>query len=274
MPDLDYLSAIQEWRARYERDLTAEDGWLAIAGLAWLPEGASSFGSAPGNDIRLPAGSTTLQAGWFFNHVGTITLQAANGTPVSMDGQPVASTTIPIHEHGSSDPIKVGRLTLYVIQRGPRYGLRIYDPESPARRSFAGCQWFPVDETYHLQAAFVPSETPASISITNVLGLSSDMPSPGFITFQLNGQEYRLTPLASGDKLFFIFRDATNGRITYPAGRYLYADPPKNGIVTLDFNKAYSPPCAFTPYATCPLPPQENRLPVPIFAGEMQHQRT
>jgi uncharacterized protein (DUF1684 family) len=160
---------------------------------------------------------------------------------------------------------------MYVIERGGRFALRVKDPESARRRSFRGLDWFPVRESYRVTARFVPYEPPKAIPIANVLGTVEPMPSPGYVVFSLNGREFHLDPVLedpAAKELFFIFRDETAGKQTYPAGRFLYADLPKDGRVVLDFNKAYSPPCAFTSFATCPLPPRQNRLDVRIEAGE------
>src|SRR5262249_10906280 len=176
------------------------------------------------------------------------------------------SGPIPIDDRGSSEPIGMDRFTLFVIRRGQQYGVRIYDPENPARQSFGGVQWFPIDIKYRVQATFVPADTIQQIMVTNILGMAEESACPGYVTFTLGGQDYRLYPVAPNaeHEFFFMFRDATNGQSTYPAGRYLYAAPPRNGHITLDFNKCYSPPCAFTEYATCTLPPPQNHLPIPI----------
>jgi uncharacterized protein (DUF1684 family) len=167
------------------------------------------------------------------------------------------------------DAVNVGRLHLFIIKRGDRFGLRLKDPASEYRRNFHGIETFPAREEYRVTAAWVAE--PVKIPILNVLGQTDQMQSPSYATFQLHGRQYRLRPVleAPDDReLFFIFRDQTSGKETYPAGRFLYSAMPENGKVVLDFNKAYNPPCAFTPYATCPLPPAENRLAVRIEAGE------
>jgi uncharacterized protein (DUF1684 family) len=159
-----------------------------------------------------------------------------------------------------------------VIKRGERVRLRITDSESPARRGFAGLRWFPVDEAYRVRGRFLPASRPRTIPIPNVLGQVEPMPSPGEVVFTLGGREHHLVPVRERGEtqLFFIFHDETAGRETYPSGRFLYADPPQDGTVVLDFNRAYSPPCAFTNFATCPLPPPQNRLPLRIEAGELR----
>ena len=248
-----YSDEIAAWRKQREEGLKAPGGWLSVAGLFWLHEGANTFGKDASNEIVLPDGPP--KAGVFELQGGKVT--------VKMDG--AARELWP----DSADVAKVGRLSLYVIQRGEKFGIRLKDPESEYRRNFHGIENFPAREEYRVTAAWVAE--PVKIPILNVLGQTDQMQSPGYATFQLHGRQYRLRPVleAPDDReLFFIFRDQTSGKETYPAGRFLYSAMPENGKVVLDFNKAYNPPCAFTPYATCPLPPAENRLAVRIEAGE------
>jgi hypothetical protein len=170
------------------------------------------------------------------------------------------------------DVLKVGRLTLHVIVRGDRVGIRLKDPEAPTRRQFTGLRWFPVKDEYRVSGRFVAHPGPLTIAVPNILGQVIEMPSPGYVTFTLQDRELRLDPVLEepdAKELFFIFRDETAGHESYPAGRFLYTALPRDGAVMLDFNKAYSPPCAFTAFATCPLPPKQNRLPVRVEAGEM-----
>jgi uncharacterized protein (DUF1684 family) len=171
--------------------------------------------------------------------------------------------------------VKVKDLTLTLIKRGERYGIRLRDKNNSSRREFKGLRWFPARESYRVTAKFIPHQQPTELAVPNVLGDVLKMPSPGLLVFKLNGREYSLAPVSEDDgKLFVIFRDLTSGKQTYPSGRFLYADAPVNGQVTLDFNQAVNPPCAFTPYATCPLPPKENRLKVAIAAGEQTYHST
>jgi hypothetical protein len=172
-------------------------------------------------------------------------------------------------EPESPDPAKVGRLDLFLIKRGDRYGIRLKDPDSEYRRHYHGIEYFPANESYRVTARWVAE--PRHIPILNILGQTEDSESPGYAVFRLDGKEMRLTPILEepgAKELFYIFRDLTTGKETYPAGRFFYSDLPSSGRVVLDFNKAYNPPCAFTPYATCPLPPKENHLPARIEAGE------
>jgi len=251
-----YQSEIEEWRRARETRLKAEDGWLSVAGLFWLHEGVNPFGTGKDNEIVLPDGPAKA---------GTFELRNSKVT-VSMNGSNRAIGA------DSEESVKVGRLTLLVIKRGDKFGIRLKDPESAYRRNFHGLEYFPAKEEYRVTARFVaePKQTP----ILNILGQTELSASPGYAVFTLNGTELRLRPILEepdAKQLFYIFKDKTSGKETYPAARYLYSDLPKDGKVTLDFNKAYNPPCAFTDYATCPLPPRENHLAVRVEAGEKKY---
>ena len=269
--DAAYSADVAKWRTQREDRLKADGGWLTVTGLFWLKDGANTLGSAPGNDIVLPASAPARMATIDFGG-GKAAVRVEPGAAVSSGGKPV--TAMPLRadtSEGGPDVLVHGPLSLEVIERGGRYGIRLKDKESRYRREFAGLQWYPVRESHRVVARFVPHPAPKTIPIANVLGQEDQQPSPGTAVFALDGKEVRLDPIVESPdakQLFFIFKDATSGRDTYPAGRYLYTDMPKDGVVTLDFNKAYSPPCAFTAYATCPLPPSQNRLAVRIEAGE------
>lgn len=251
-----YQNEIAEWHTQREAALKAPDGWLTLVGLDWLHEGANSFGKADSNDIKLPDGPAKV--GSFELAGGKVTL--------SMDGEARAIRP------NSPNPVKVGRLSLLVIRRGDKIGIRVRDPESEYRLNFHGIESFPVNEAYRVTARWVAE--PKKIPILNIIGQTEQGDCPGYAEFELQGHKLRLYPIIEvpGDKqLFYIFKDQTSGKETYGAGRFFYSDMPKDGQVVLDFNKAYNPPCAFTPYATCPLPPPENRLPVRVEAGEKKY---
>ena len=251
-----YQTEIAEWRRQREAGLKREGGWLSVAGLFWLHDGANRFGKDAENDVVLPDGPA--QAGVFELRDGKVT--------VTMGGE--SRELWP----DSLDVAKVGRLSLFVIKRGEKYAIRLKDPDSEYRRAFHGIEYYPASEAYRVTAQFVAE--PARIPILNILGQTEAMESPGYVKFRLNGRELRLRPVfeePGAKELFYIFRDDTTGKETYPAGRFLYSALPKDGKVELDFNKAYNPPCAFTPYATCPLPPPENRLGVKVEAGEKKY---
>jgi uncharacterized protein (DUF1684 family) len=251
-----YEDEITKWRRDREAALKADGGWLSVAGLFWLHEGANPFGKEASNDIALPDGPA--RAGVLHLDRGKVT--------VTMDG-----TTRELR-HDSADSLRVGRLSLFAIQRGDKFGMRLRDPEAATRRDFKGIESFPINPAWRVTAKWVAE--PHKIPILNVLGQTEDSECPGYAVFRLDGQEFKLYPILEepgAKELFFIFRDQTSAKETYGAGRFLYSALPQNGQVVLDFNKAYNPPCAFTAYATCPLPPAENRLAVRIEAGEKKY---
>jgi len=268
-----YQGEIQRWRQDYESKLKAEDGWLAVAGLYWLKEGINTFGTDASLDIVLPPDSTPGKVGSLELRNGVVTLRVADGVTVTANDQPVRVLELKSDaDNQTPDSIKVGELKLTIIKRGERFGLRVRDKNSLARREFTGLHWFPVRESYRVEATFIPFEKPKEITIINVLGDEVKMRNPGILSFKLNGQDFQLKPVIEEEgKLFIIFRDLTAGKTTYPAGRFLDAEMPKDGKVILDFNEATNPPCAFTAYATCPLPPKQNYLPIAIEAGEQTY---
>ncbi len=234
----DYAASVAKWRQDYETRLRAEDGWLAVAGLFWLHEGSNGIALAK-STVEFHSGRALL-----------------NGKELKPDG----------------DVIKAGDVHLQVIKRADRFGVRVWDPNAATRREFSGLHWFPVNEAYRVTAKFVPYDPPKMIPITNILGVTEPEKCPGYAEFKLQGQAFRLEPvIEEPGKLFFIFRDLTSNHESYGSGRFLKSDMPVNGEVSLDFNEAYNPPCAFTAFATCPLPPHHNRLAVRIEAGEKRY---
>lgn len=268
--DRAYREEMRKWRDAYTASLKEENGWVSVAGLFWLKEGANTFGAASNNSIALPPGSAPDSAGSFIFHQGQTQLLVSATSAILLNGKPVSSpTTIKPDSSGEPDRITLGRLSMIVIHRGARYGIRLWDNQSAARLNFAGTRWFPVKESYRVTAQFTSYPQPKMIPILNILGDTEPQPSPGFATFELGGTRCHLEPVLEGDQLFFMFKDATSGHETYPAGRFLYTALPVDGKVVLDFNHAHNPPCAFTPYATCPLPPKQNHLSVAMEAGEL-----
>jgi uncharacterized protein (DUF1684 family) len=264
-----YHDDVRRWRTSMEASLRAEDSWLTLIGLFWLQEGANRFGSAPENEIVLPAGKAPTIAGSFELAGGEVWLRTAGDAPVLVNGQPSADIPLRADADGAPDFVTLGDLEMFVIRRGDRFAIRARDRNHPARAAFSGRRWYTVDDAYCVTAAFAPHAAPTTFSILTVLGTVEERHSPGSLTFELRGQQHRLDALVEGDQLFIIFRDQTSGATTYPAGRYLKAALPLDGAVTLDFNRAYSPPCAFTDFATCPLPPPQNRLSILVEAGEL-----
>jgi uncharacterized protein (DUF1684 family) len=265
--EMSYQTEVEQWRRQREQELKADNGWLTVAGLFWLKEGVNTAGSDASSVVVLPRGPAKF--GEFDFQRGQIIFRPASGLAVNVNGKPAAAVSkLKPDTEGNPDQVQLDGLTMFVIHRGDRYAIRLKDVASKFREQFTGLHWFPVRQDYCVTAKFVAYDQPKLIAIPNVLGETSQMPSPGHVLFTLNGQSLRLDPVVEEDHLFFIFRDETSGKGTYPPGRFLDAELAKGGKVLLDFNKAYNPPCAFTPYATCPLPPKQNRLPVRIEAGE------
>jgi uncharacterized protein (DUF1684 family) len=269
--DETYYNTIKTWRKEYEEKLGAPDGWLSISGLFWLKEGENRIGTAKYCDVTLPFGSGPAQVGSIKLSGHQITLQSSGGVQMVCNGQPVTTLDVKINDYGSSDWIFLDGLKFAVIERGGRYGVRIYDPKNPARRKYYNVRWFPIDEALCIQARYHPLDQPLMLSIINVLGDLSEEPCPGYVEFTLADQVCKLYPVLidDGERLWFIFKDASNGKLTYHGGRFLTANAPQEGIVTLDFNKAYNPPCSYTMFATCPLPPENNKMVLQVHAGEM-----
>jgi uncharacterized protein (DUF1684 family) len=270
----DYQHEIEAWRQAREARLRGDEGWLTVAGLFWLKEGENRLGSDPNGEVVLPAHSSPARAAILRLQKGHVTIEPAAGVPITLGGRPVGKRELRSDVPGPEDVLALGRTRFFVIERSGKLAIRLRDLDSPARKSFTGLRWFPIRKDYRVVGHFTPHAAPKKLSIPNVLGLVEEMVSPGYVTFQLAGQELRLEPVyetPAQDELFFIFRDKTSAHETYGAGRFFYADNPKNGEVIIDFNKAYTPPCAFTRFATCPLPPRQNHLPVRIEAGELDY---
>jgi uncharacterized protein len=270
--DAAYQKEVLEWRAKREARLRGDEGWLSVAGLFWLKEGDNTFGSDGKADVVLPAHSAPARAGVFKLQGGKVTVQVAPKAFVTLDGKPVTTQELRDDVPGPADILTLGDLRFFVIERSGKFGIRLRDLKSPARTSFAGTRWFPIKKEYRVVGKFIPHPSPKKLSVPNVLGMVEAMESPGAVEFTLAGQKLRLEPVyeePNAKELFYIFRDRTSGHETYGAGRFFYTDLPKDGQVIIDFNKAYTPPCAFTRFATCPLPPRQNHLPIRVEAGEL-----
>jgi uncharacterized protein (DUF1684 family) len=270
-PSASYRADIEKYRRDRIAELTAPNGWLAVQGLFWLHDGQNAAGSDPANEIRLPA-RAPQRVGVFTLAGRDVTFKADPAAHVTAAGKPIEAFTFD-PRGGENSAITFEGISLFVIRRSDRIGLRMLDPESRARKSFAGLKYYPLDTTYRFHARFVPYEKVKQVPVPNVLGQLVSMDSPGYVEFAMKGRTYRLEPVYETPRhedLFFIFKDLTSRTETYEAGRFLHTPLPKDGVVDLDFNRAYNPPCAFTDFATCPLPVKENQLPVAIKAGELR----
>lgn len=265
-PDAAYLQSFEKWKAELVDDL--KQNWLVLAGLFWLKPGANTFGSGSDNAIVLPSGPA--HAGVFQLQGQTVSVEFQKGVPTKIGGAALKQARLQADVTGKPTVIEMGSLRMHLIQRGQRLGIRLKDLNSEAARNYAGPIFFPLDMTYRVSGTFVPSDGKKMVDVPNVLGDVTPTPIAGEVRFKLNGQDLTLTAL-SGDPakgLSFVMGDLSGKTDTYPGGRFLDTDPVVDGKVVMDFNRAYSPPCAVTPYATCPLAPKENRLPVAIMAGE------
>ncbi|MFB3855215.1 MAG: DUF1684 domain-containing protein [Vicinamibacterales bacterium] len=273
-----YRAEIAAWRATREKQLLSDQGWFTVVGLFWLKEGRNSFGADPANDIVLPAGAAPLRAGSFVLEKGSISVEFGANAEGTVNGKSVGSAVLASDVSGTPDVVSVGagRLNMTIIKRGERIGVRLRDRQASARLEAArtGLRYFPVDPAWRVEAQFV--RDPQTVEIVNVLGQLQLYSSPGHVRFEVAGREVRLYPVLESEdasELFFIFRDETSGRETYGGGRFLYTELPGDGRVILDFNKAENPPCAYTDFATCPLPPARNRVRARVEAGEMTYRK-
>jgi uncharacterized protein len=275
-----YGDEIQKWRATREQRLRADNGWLTLAGRYPLKEGSNTFGTGKNNDVVFPA----ALAGVGPERIGTlevdpkekkVTLNLADGVSMTSGGKSFTGARVLGTRTDKRDWVSLGRLSMHIIERNGKYVLRLADNGSLVRKNFPGCVWYPPDEAYKVEAKFVPYPGGRTLSIVNIIGENSQQPCPGYAQFPLQGKVHRLDAIKEGEGLFFVFRDATAGDTTYRASRFIDIDkqPKDNESFTLDFNKAYNPPCAFSEFTTCPLPPKQNILKTRIEAGEKYQQR-
>jgi len=267
-----YTQQIETWRAQRVERLKASNGWLSLIGLHWLKDGKNTVGSAKDNDIVLNAGPA---------HLGVVTLKGGNTSieldpksAATIDGKSAAKGELLDDTHEKPTVVAFGTANFYVIDRGGKKALRVKDSEAATRKNFVGIDYYPIDPKWRVEAKWVPFKPAHELEIPNVLGTVDKMPVPGKAVFERDGKTYELLPVleeADAKEVWFIFADKTSAKETYGGGRFLYSDMPKDGKIVIDFNKAYNPPCAFTPHATCPLAPPENRLAIPVTAGEKKY---
>ena len=270
--DEKYREELLQWRQKRAADLKAEDGWLSVCGLYWLRSGETRLGSDPENDLllpdRLPGFVGTLKLS-----DDRIDFKLASGVAITRNGKPFSGGPIRSDALEQPDTLALDDVKLILLKRGERYAVRIKDNQSSQRKTFAGLRWYPPREEWRIQTVFVPYPVPTKLKMDNIVGESDAVDSPGYVTFELAGKTYRLQAAAQKNgSLWFVFRDGTSGRTTHGGARQLYADPPQGSSVVLDFNKAVNLPCAYIPYATCPLAPAQNRLKLSIEAGELKYE--
>jgi uncharacterized protein (DUF1684 family) len=259
-----YAKDIADFRAARERSISGPDGWSTVVGLAWLKEGLNRVGSDPDSEVALPASVPA--------RVGTIIVKGKQAEFRPSPGVKIPAQTL----KDDTTILNIGTVKFFLIERAGKFAIRVKDSDAPTRKEFTHLSWYPPDPAWRIEGKFVPWDKPQMIKFDTVIdGVAEEDQSPGYVTFTKDGQEYRLDTVVDEGELFLIFRDQTSGKTTYPAARFLYADAPKNPAtpapVVLDFNKAINPPCVFTAYATCPLPPPQNRLTLAIAAGELMY---
>jgi uncharacterized protein len=267
-------ASVLGWRAQRLAELTSDTGWLTLAGLFWLKEGSNSFGSGPGNDLILSNAALAKTAGTFQVAGNLVRFLAQPGAGVLLNGTTVDSVALHSDTEGEPTVLASGSLRFFVIERGGKLGVRVRDLKNPRRLEFHGLQYFPISDKWVLNARFVPYPPDKRIRIINILSMEEEAVSPGALEFTQNGRDWRLDTVlerAGDQQLFIMFADTTSGQETYGGGRFLYIPLPVAGSAVVDFNKAYNPPCALSDFATCPLPPPQNRLKLKIDAGELKY---
>ncbi len=274
--DLDtWRAATEAWRAKQEQALRGPDGWLTVAGLFFLEPGVNRVGADPRSAIVLPPGSAPQEAGRVIVSGETVTYEPAPGVAATVNQQPIEHA-VPLRlpssaEKRPADRVTIGRAVIHLHRSGERLAIRLRDHGSELRTRFTGLRWFPIDARWRVTATFERYQTPRRVSVQNVLGDVDESESPGEAVFTVDDQVVRLVAFTSGERLWFVFRDATAPGETYRI-RFLYADAPDaDGRVRLDFNRAYNPPCAYNPHTTCPLPVAQNQLKAAIPAGEKRY---
>jgi hypothetical protein len=272
-----HAQEIEAWRKERFESLKQADGWFSLVGLFWLEPGENRFGSDAGkNRVILPEGKAPAVAGTLVREGEAVRVRVepgVSGAKVTSGGKPVTEMDLRKDTDGEPTVLEIGSLSFYLIQRGDRIGVRVKDSQSEALAAFHGLDYYPLQPAWRVEARFEPYQPPKQVPVPNVLGQVTDTPSPGAVVFDWQGKTYRMDALQGSEDggLFLIFGDSTNGKETYGAGRFLDTDPPKDGKVIVDFNTAYNPPCAFSAYATCPLPPAQNKLAVRVEAGEKKY---
>jgi uncharacterized protein (DUF1684 family) len=261
------------WKAKRLESVGGTNGWTTLVGLHWLAEGTNAAGTAATNQIVFDAPYLPAALGTFVRAGLRAKFVAAPAADVRVAGKPVHELELVTDAEEKPTRLESGTASVIVIQRADRLGLRVRDTRAPARRAFRGLQSFPYDPSWRISGRFEPFAEPRTLRVPNVVGLTEEFASPGALVFEVAGQTHRLdVAVERGQTDYFVmFRDRTAGETTYGAGRFLHVKPPgPDATVTIDFNLAYTPPCGFTRFATCPLPPRQNRLPFAIRAGELK----
>jgi uncharacterized protein (DUF1684 family) len=267
----DHQYEVNLWHSKRIDGLKKDTGWLNLVGLYWLEEGQNTFGSSDKNKIVFPKNAPE-EIGVLILKDSTVVFNSSNKSDIKLNGETINNIEMKQDISGNPTILEVGSLRWFIIKRGDKYGIRLRDLEAELLKTFEGIDRFPIDSLWKIKAQFQKYDPPKKIMIPTILGTVEESFSPGKLTFSIDNKEFSLEPTSAGQGLFVVFADLTSGEETYGAGRFLYIDgPDTNNNVVLDFNKAYNPPCAFTKYATCPLPPEGNKLKIRVTAGEKNY---
>jgi len=269
MANEEYITSVKKWRQEVNNNLRRENGWLALAGLFWLRKGENIIGSGTDSDIRLPA-RAPRRIGTFEYDGNNVTLNVEIDMPIEVNGVTARTALLDADQEDVPSFITFNDMRMVVVRRSKGVGIRLWDNTREQRQTFPDREWYPVKEELRVPATFIRYDVPKIVKMPDILGAILDERMEGYVAFDLFGRQHELIVSELTDRRLFIqFMDETNGDPTYPSGRYHYTDAHEDGKVFIDFNKAYSPPCAFTDYATCTFPPQENHLHAKIEAGEI-----
>ncbi len=267
---MDNKERYEKWKKERLEHLKAENGWLNLAGLFWLEQGENTFGSDSSNSIVFPPQAAPFMGAFYLNDTIISVKTNDNVEITGKNGEKITNKELATDISGKPDQLNYKDLRWFIIRRGNKFGIRLRNLDAPLLHSLDSIPCFPFDPSWIIEARFEKFEKPHTISVPTVIGVDEEYTASGKLVFSVNGDNLALIPFDEGKNGFFIiFADQTSAAETYGGGRFLYASgPDKAGRVSIDFNRAYNPPCAFTPYATCPLPPRENILPVAVTAGE------
>ena len=266
VPD-DYYESISEWKEYRIGVLTGPTNWLRLDGIYWLDVGENTFGSGEDRDLAFPRGTIPEHAGTFVLADEIVTMRVAEGVIITHEGEPVEQMVI--YDGENRPHLEHNDLEWFVDSRGNTHGIRLYNKDNPKADAFEGFPAYPLDPAWHLKATFAPNTDSLSVRVDNVIGEEVERFSPGNIEFSIDGSRYSVIAFEANSGLFIMFADETNRTETYHAGRYMIIPfPDDEGYTIIDFNRAYNPPCAFSRFTTCQLPPSQNRLRVAIEAGE------
>ncbi|MFZ1292042.1 MAG: DUF1684 domain-containing protein [Melioribacteraceae bacterium] len=264
----EYKKEVEDWHKKRIENLKKENGWLNLIGLYWLEEGENTFGSSENNKIVFPE-NAPAEIGKFVKIDSTIFFENSKNVSVLSNGKKIDKIEMQIDLSGNPTILEIDSFRWFIIKRDEKFGIRLRDLNSDLVKNFEGIERFPIDENWKVKAKFLPYDKPKEVQIPTILGTIEKDYSPGKLVFKIDNKEFSAEPTSAGKDLFLVFADLTSGEETYGAGRFLYIEKPdSNNNVIIDFNKSYNPPCAFTKFATCPLPTDENKLRVRITAGE------